>query len=36
LLERQRVHIRGSDVDAYQENLMLSGLPDLAGISVRH
>jgi hypothetical protein len=36
LAERQRLLIRGSGVLAYQENVLLGGLPDLAAIEVSH
>jgi peptide/nickel transport system substrate-binding protein len=34
LAERQRVLLRGTGVEAYQDNVLLGGLPDLAGITV--
>jgi peptide/nickel transport system substrate-binding protein len=34
LAERQRVLLRGTGVEAYQVNVLLGGLPDLASISV--
>ncbi len=36
LAERQRVLVRGSGVLAYQDNILLGGLPDLAVIEVSH
>jgi peptide/nickel transport system substrate-binding protein len=36
LVERQRLLVRGSGVLAYQENVLLGGLPDLAAIEVSH
>jgi peptide/nickel transport system substrate-binding protein len=34
LAERQRVLLRGTGVEAYQDNVLLGGLPDLANITV--
>ena len=34
LAERQRVLLRGTGVEAYQDNVLLAGLPDLASITV--
>jgi hypothetical protein len=34
LAERQRVLQRGTGVEAYQVNVLLAGLPDLASITV--
>ena len=34
LVERQRVLLRGTDVQAYRVNALLAGLPDLASITV--
>ena len=36
LAERQRTLVRGTGVLAYQDNVLLGGLPDLAAIEVRH
>lgn len=36
LAERQRVLVHGSGIRAYQDNVLLGGLPDLAAIEVAH
>jgi peptide/nickel transport system substrate-binding protein len=36
LAERQRTLVRGTGVLAYQDNVLLGGLPDLATVEVRH